>query len=585
MKRRRILNGAAALILVLSMAGCGQKSADGTAAGGSAVGAGGQESAAAGAKIAEQGDTAAGAKAAEQGNPASEAKNAKQAAEEAPGSYADLDTSFNVSMEARFSPDGTTGYIPIGNGECVELRPGGRLISAAISPNRQWIAVRLSDGSLYITDAQQKHKAVVSLACGSSRVYPSDTGAFYIEKVNDEKHLMRYTFEDGATVDLGACTDAVTSDGFTAMAGFVNGELCVLSPGSDEIRRYPVSGSGELDMNAVSDDGNTVVWTGKTEQYQMEKLYALGDDGKEQSLGDIQVRGFVHTNFSADGQIALVTSEEVNHLFVKNASGQWSRVELPGDLKNETGVYETDAGLLHKANAEEIHYIYVRCGTQLCAVSVDGSLTVVQGSVRDFDIVDGVLYYSDTEKRVYAAKLNGAEAAEAVPLLEGVDTFAVSPGGNYLYSLYVHEDTEKVRSLSVYPLNGEQAGELILSENIYADEHIYLSAESESVFYVDDTARLGDSDKYIGTLKVYHADTGETETIDEEVYKNAFTNGKEEIILSEYAQSLAGIGKFTLFHGNLMYRKKPEGNEDGSLFDWYYYDGTESVRMAENLDY
>ena len=273
----------------------------------------------------------------------------------------------------------------------------------------------------------------------------------------------------------------------------------------------------------------------------------------------------------------------MNRLYVKNTSGQWICVELPGDLKNETGVYETDAGLLHEANADEIHYYYLRCGTQLCAVSTDGVLTVLQNSVRDFDIINGILYYSDAQLNLYAAGLDGVSVSESTLLLSGLDTFAVSPDGQYLYGMTVHEDDEKVRSLSVFPLQQESAGATVLSESIYADSHVYLSAEKSRVFYLEDVTETEGGYSYIGTLKMYDAESGETRTIDSEAFKNTFVNGKSYNLVSEYAQSMAGTGKFVAFHGNLTYRKLSESDRSGSLFDWLYFDGRESALMASGL--
>ena len=205
--------------------------------------------------------------------------------------------------------------------------------------------------------------------------------------------------------------------------------------------------------------------------------------------------------------------------------------------------------------------------------------------MRDFDIIDGTLYYSDTGKNIYSASLNGAEVSESTLLLSGMDAFAVTQDGQYLYGMYVHEDDNKVRSLSVYPLHEENAAEIMLDENIYADSHVYLSAESSAAFYVTGAQKVADSYYYAGTLMVYHPETGETKTIDTDVYKDTFMNGKDYVIVSEYAQSTAGIGKFVSFHGDLMYRKKPADNTDGDRFDWYFYDGSEPVLMVADLDY
>lgn len=497
----------------------------------------------------------------------------------------DLDTTFNTYMEARFSEDGKTGYIPVGDGTCIQIHEEEGITFAAISPDRRSVVVLLKSDELYVTDMQQKNRQVISNNCASGRVYPRNEGVVFQEEMDGEKHFLRYTFDDSRLIDMGACSKGIIADDSVAMAGVNNEDLCVLTPDSDEFSRYPGLGSGEINITGISGDGNTVVWTKETNQNLTKQLYTLGTDGTGQLLGDIEVRGLLFTNFSKDNNLTLVTSEEVNHLYLKDASGQWKQVELPGDLKNETGVYGTDAGLLHQVNADEIHYIYLRCGNQLCAVSPEGTVTVIRDSVRDFDILNGMLYYSDGGKNVFSSRLDGTEVSEETQLLQGVDSFAVSESGNYLYSFYVHADDEKVRSLSIYPLHDETPSETILSESIYADSHVYLDAENDSVFYVENIREAGDSSNYMGTFKAYHADREETEIIDEDVYKNTFVNGKDYVLVSEYAQSMAGTGKFVSFHGNLMYRKKPESNTDGYRFDWYYYDGSESVLMASDLDY
>jgi len=497
--------------------------------------------------------------------------------------YSDLDISFNTYMEARFSEDEKTAYIPFGNGACVEIHDEEGITFAAATPNRKRLVVLLKNDELYVTDLWQKEKEVLSKNCSSSRVYPSDEGLGFQESDGDEKHLILYTFADGALTDLGACDDGLISENRTAAVSVKGDSLYLYGEGFDGIRSYVRAGSGEPNLVGISDDGSTVIWTEETDQYLTETLYTVGADGTVQPIGDIQVRGFVHAAFSRDGKLALITSDQVNRLFLKDVSGQWMCVELPGDLKNETGVYETDAGLLNEVNADEIHFLYLRCGTQLCAVSVDGAVTVIQNSVRDFDIVDGILYYSDAQKNIYAAGLDGASVSESILLLSGPDTFAVSPDGQYLYGMDVHEDNEKIRSLSVYPLHKENAEATVLSENLYADAHVYLSSEESRVFYLEDVVETDDTYYYIGTLKMYDAESGETKTIDTDVFKNTFVNGKTYVLVSEYAQSMAGTGKFVTFHGNLTYRKKPESETNGSRFDWYSYDGLESMLMASGL--
>ncbi len=498
--------------------------------------------------------------------------------------YADLDTEWNTYMEARFTEDRKMGFIPLDNGQCIQIAEKEGITFAAISPNRRHIVVLLDNDELYVTDGRQKNKQVVSKNCKSSRVYPSDEAISFQEEINGEKHFLRYTFADGKAVDLGACTVGRASENGTAEAGISDGALCLLTADSGEVVRYPGVGHDEIRLLAVSDDGSAVIWTEETDNFLLQKLYTLGADGTAQLLGDITVRGMASANFSKDEQLLLVTSEQVNHLYLRDGSGQWKRVELPGDLKNETAVYQTDAGLLHQVNADEIHYIYLRCGNQLCALSTDGTVTVVRSSVRDFDILDGMLYYSDTQKDIYASKLSGTEVTEETLLLQGVDAFAVSESGNYLYSFYVHPEDEKVRSVSAYPLHEEHPAETMLTENIQGDANVFLSADDDRVFFVDDFRKAGENN-YMGTLRVYHGDRKETEIIDEDVYRNTLINGKDYVLVSEYAQSTKGIGKFVSFHGDLMYKKKPEANTDGYVFDWYYYDGAEPVCMASDLDY
>lgn len=495
-----------------------------------------------------------------------------------------LDSEFNIYMEARFpEQNSTVGYLPLDNGDCVKIQADGEISNATISPNRKYLLVRKNNGELYVTDIQQKSKKVITQNCASSRVYPSNEAVSFQVNVKDEEHLMRYTFADGKLTDLGATTAGRISSQRTAIVGMCGGDMCLLLPGSEEPLRYPGVGNDEIRFQGLSDDGSTVIWTEETDQFLMHNLYTLGADGQAQLVGPLKIRGLVYTDFSKDNQLCLVASQEVEHMYLKDASGQWRYIELPGDLKNETSVFETDAGPLDQANAADIHYFYMRCGNQLCAVSTDGTVTVMRTSVRDFDIVDGMLYYSDVQKNIYAASLNGTEVSDDVQLLSGMDTFAVSPGGQYLYGMYVHSDDEKVRSLSVYPLHEENPEETVLSETVYADAHVYLSADEECAFYIQDIEKAGESSNYMGTLMMYRADTKETTVIDQDVYKNTMVNGREQTVLSEYGHSLAGVGSFLSLHGSLMYKKKPEADTTGYRNHWYYYNGSECVLMAEDL--
>lgn len=568
-----------ALAVLFGVTACGGNAGDSPAAG---SGQRRQEADVLGGRDAAGGAGNAGGQGAVDGAGNASAEDADTAGAGMSGEYGDLDTSFNTYMEARFTKGETDGYIPLGDGQCVQIHEDEGITFAAVTPDRQRIVVLLKNDQLYVTDIGQKNKKIISESCSSSRVYPSDLGIAFQEEAGDGEHFLRYTFADETLVDLGACGVGIISANKTAAAGVSGDTLCLVTLDSDQVLRYPGVGDEEIRLKDLPDDGSTVIWTRETDQFVTEELYTLGADGTEQLLGDITARGMVLAYYSRDGKLALVISQQVGHLYIKDASGQWKRVELPGDLKDETGVFMTDAGLLHQVDAESVHYIYLRCGSQLCAVSPDGAVTVVQDSVRDFDIVDGTLYFSDTGKNIYAAALNGAGISESTLLLSGMDTFAVSPDGRYLYGMYVHSDDEKVRSLSVYPLQEENASETVLSENIYADSHVYLSADDASAYYGDDARKAGDF-YYVGTLKVYRPDSGETETIDEDVYKNTFTNGKDYVLLSEYGQSMAGTGAFVAFHGDLMYRKQTAGDTDGHRFDWYYYDGEESLLMASDL--
>lgn len=526
------------------------------------------------------------AKEAEAAKAGTQTDQTASAAEEDQADTSELNSEFNIYMEARFpEQNSTVGYLPLDNGECVEIQADGEISTAAISPNRNYLLVRKNDGELYVTDIRQKSKKVINENCTSSRVYPSNEAVSFHANVKDENHFMRYTFADGKLTDLGAASVGRISDQETAIVGMCGGDMCLLLPDSEEVLRYPGVGNEEIRFQGLSDDGSTVIWTEETDQFLMQNLYTLGADGQAQLLGPLKVRGLVYTDFSKDNQLCLVASQEVNHLYLRDASGQWKYIELPGELKNETSVFETDAGPLDQANAADIHYFYMRCGNQLCAVSTDGTVTVMRTSVRDFDIVDGVLYYSDVQKNIYSAGLNGAEVSNDENLLSGMDTFAVSPGGQYLYGMYVHSDDEKMRSLSVYPLHEENPEETVLSETIYADAHVYLSADEECAFYIQDIEKAGESSNYMGTLMIYRADTKETTVIDQDVYKNTMVNGREQTILSEYGHSLAGVGSFISMHGSLMYKKKPEADTTGYRNHWYCYNGSESLLMAEDLDF
>ena len=86
------------------------------------------------------------------------------------GEYGDLDTSFNTYMEARFTKGETDGYIPLGDGQCVQIHEDEGITFAAVTPDRQRIVVLLKNDQLYVTDIGQKNKKIISESCSSSRV-------------------------------------------------------------------------------------------------------------------------------------------------------------------------------------------------------------------------------------------------------------------------------------------------------------------------------------------------------------------------------------------------------------------------------
>lgn len=209
-------------------------------------------------------------------------------------------------MEVRFSEDGKTGYIPMGDGTCATFRDENWITFAAASPDRRSIVV-CTASLIYVMDSNMENLRLISESRASSRVYPFNEGIVFLETADDGKHLVRYTFADDKSTDLGACDPVQRVDYSLAAAGVSNGELCVLAPDSDTTIHYP-DVKEEIRLRGVSGDGKTVVWTEETDKFLTQRLYTLGENGAVQELGEIQARGLVYCQFSADSSLSLVLS-------------------------------------------------------------------------------------------------------------------------------------------------------------------------------------------------------------------------------------------------------------------------------------
>ena len=160
--------------LILCGAGllCGLAACGGNAGNSSAAGSGQsrQEADVQGDRGAADSAGNAGGQGAVDGAGNASAEDADTAGAGMSGEYGDLDTSFNTYMEARFTKGETDGYIPLGDGQCVQIHEDEGITFAAVTPDRQRIVVLLKNDQLYVTDIGQKNKKIISESCSSSRV-------------------------------------------------------------------------------------------------------------------------------------------------------------------------------------------------------------------------------------------------------------------------------------------------------------------------------------------------------------------------------------------------------------------------------
>lgn len=367
------------------------------------------------------------------------------------------DPAQSCQLEGDICADGRLCF-PLPDGTCITLQEAD-VLKAVMTADRKRIVVWKTDGSVYVTDAEQQQ--VHSLS-GPNTIplwpYLHNDGMVY---KTEDGNWFRVRFADMTSVCLGQCkTYPVVAAGSTVtLYGSGQAVYALLADGDQplQIGTYV----HDFDPVAISDDGRLAVWVETQGTTQTLFLY----DGRKQhqlhqatAERTIYSSASVEVTFSADQKMAVIRCPATYRMWLKNPKADPIEVTFGEDLRTyDTPVY-TNAGPLQEADSQAVSSLYIATratkGAQVYWMNVTGACQILLHRVYDYTILDGQLFYRSTDYKLYRGALSDGAVRDVTQIAEDVDIFRVSGDGQFVYYICDGEDTG---ALFCYRVDADQS--------------------------------------------------------------------------------------------------------------------------------
>ena len=477
----------------------------------------------------------------------------------------------SVAVYALMNDDGTA-YIPLYDGTCIKINE--EVDSAVLTKDRAHVVVLLTDGTLYVTDPQQSQKTTIA-DNATDLITVRDSGLLY-----DDEELIshRVTFADFSNVEIGKDV-ALKSANHTLSVLYATdeGDLYALASSASEAEKVGTF-EDTARVKAISDDGQISVWADVDGSNYT--IY-LSDGGDRTTLGSVTSKyDGVHVEFTKDQQLVVITDSYSDRMWIKAVGTEVVEVKLAGEASG-AGVY-TAAGKLSDALAGEVTSLYVTTDgdvrSNLYNITLTGDRERVLSKVSKYTVVNGSLFYRDSENNLYYGILNGPELTQEEKIASDVDVFDVTANGRYVYYIKNYDDHDDTGTLYCYALDAGESvrvasevacGYISLSDWDYGWTHNEYSTDGATVFYMKDLEDIGDTYSDHGTLMCWTYGSDSAQRIASEVLTYSVESG---------------LVSGSVNKDSLMYLKYNSVDTDDNVYaNWMYYNGTESIKVATDV--
>lgn len=404
--------------------------------------------------------------------------------------------------------DDGTAYLPRMDGETIEIREN--VASAVLTPDRENVVVLLRDGTLYVTDVNQKEKKTISNHCVYYSTVRND-GIVYEDKNGTR---FRGRFEDASSVELGENVRVSVAEHRCALLfALETGEVYSLPADANKavlLAEYDVCAT----PLAISDNGQIAAWL---EDEHDQLVIRDGEERFAMEIADMEkAKQYCFPSFSADQELLVVGYYFAETFWIYRTGGEPVEVKLSS--RQNQFFLMTDKDALYKTDTDEVDAIYLclagGIGQDLYHVALDGTSTRVCSEIWNYDIASGAFVYLGEDRVLRCAELNGAQLSNEQELDRNVERFYLSQNGTYVYYIKKLGDKGVLYGCKL------GAGEPVrISEDIsceldtfYGVTYWDLSSDGKSVYYLKETEPLSDGYRAKGTLmKWSYGDDAPTE--------------------------------------------------------------------------
>ena len=341
----------------------------------------------------------------------------------------------------------------------------------------------------------------------------SNNGCFYL--TGKHQHLWYYDFASRESVDIGFEDMALYfSDGLTSLIAInENLEMSMFSCTDKKTRLLCNIGENDhIKICCIADDGSNVIWSQKNGNEF--SIYTM-KNGAPERIGRLKNLGkyaFVQGRYFDDSRSFIVYSPGSGQLLLSNR-GELIEVALPGILGDDSIVAFNGLPIDSDDDKTETFFLFVKKNKEAATgaiyrMTIDGELSLeVDGVYLDDSALDGndrpiivgdYLYFLNRDHDFFRKHLE-RESLELITT--DTDAFSISPNGTYAYiykseALYYWKTADKSMQLN------------LIVGKFTEDNAFYLSNKDDTIFYIQDRERIGDSYRYKGNA--YQAIIGES---------------------------------------------------------------------------
>ena len=475
----------------------------------------------------------------------------------------------NTLIAAKYDGDGVA-YVPLMSGSAAKIDDD--VFRSAGTPDRAHIVVLTKDGVLYFTDADQTTKTQVTDK-GDSIQIVADEGVLYTDSDGD---YHRYLFADGSDVNIGEVSTYKQSETGFNLALAVDSSLYVLAGNAQEKEKI-----GNIINSCkflyVSNDGKTAYWNDYKEN---EETVFISVNGDKTKIGTFETSSDKYTGsavtYNGNNKFAVVTNYYSDTLFVVPESGEPLKIKLGNELASST-VY-TKTGRLSKDTSSAFSGIYVTVegsdGDNLYYIDAKGEREKVLSKIGAYAIYDNYLYFLDEDNNLKVAKIEDTTLSNEEKITGDVEILDAASDNGYVYFVKDYNSTDGTGILYAYKKGSDPVK---ITSDVSCSKYFgvgYIkgsnSADGKTIYFYKDSTDIKDTYSDYAVL-----------------YKNTYGDAEPTKIASDVVVGTinSGYASGLINNNSFIYLKYSSVKGEDIIVDWYYYNGTDSSKMAADVIY